>query len=48
MKRRDLLIFGVAGALAAAGGAGVLQIYKHTIGVRKIFEYPDPIYLKAE
>ena len=47
MKRRDLLKFGVAGALAAAGGAGVLQIYKHTIGVRKIFEYSDPILRKV-
>ena len=47
MKRRDLLKFGVAGVLAAAGGAGVLQIYKHTIGVRKIFEYPDPILRKV-
>ena len=43
MKRRDFLKFGVAGVLAAAGGAGLLQIYKHTTGVRKIFEYPDPI-----
>ena len=43
MKRRDLLKFGLVSVLAAAGGAGLLQIYKHTIGVREIFEYPDPI-----
>jgi peptide deformylase len=43
MNRRDLLKFGLAGAVAAAGGTGFLKIYKHTTGVRKIFEYPDPI-----
>jgi peptide deformylase len=43
MNRRDLLKFGVAGAVAAAGGAGFLKIYKRATGVRKIFEYPDPI-----
>ena len=43
MNRRDLLKFGLAGAVAAAGGTGFFKIYKRTTGVRKIFEYPDPI-----
>jgi peptide deformylase len=43
MNRRDLLKFGLAGAVAAAGGTGFLKIYRRTTGVRKIFEYPDPI-----
>ena len=43
MNRRDLLKFGLAGAVAAAGGSGFLTIYKRTAGVKKIFEYPDPI-----
>ena len=43
MKRRDLIKFGLFSTLAALGGAGFLKIYRHTIGVRKIFEYPDPI-----
>jgi len=43
MKRRDLLKFGLVSALAAAGVTGFLKIYKHTTGVKKIFEYPDPI-----
>jgi len=47
MKRRDLLKFGLVSILAAAGGTGLLQIYKHTIGVREIFEYPDPILRKV-
>jgi peptide deformylase len=47
MKRRDLLKFGLVSILAAGGGAGFLQIYKHTIGVREISEYPDPILRKV-
>ena len=43
MKRRDLLKLGLFGALAAAGGAGLLKFYKYHLGVRKILEYPDPI-----
>ena len=43
MKRRDLLKFGLFTSLAAAGSAGFLKIYKHTSGVHKITEYPDPI-----
>jgi peptide deformylase len=46
MKRRDLLKFGLFGALVAAGGTGFLKVYKHTTGVRKIFEYPAPILRK--
>ena len=33
----------VFGALAAAGGSGILKIYKHAAGVAKIFEYPHPV-----
>jgi peptide deformylase len=47
MKRRDFLKFGFVSLLAAAGGAGILQIYKHTIGVREIFECPAPILRKV-
>ena len=47
MKRRDLLKFGLVSVLAAAGGTGFLKIYKRTTGVRKIFEYPDPILRKV-
>ena len=47
MKRRDLLKFGIAGALAAAGGTGFFKIYRRTAGVRKISEYPDPILRKV-
>jgi peptide deformylase len=47
MKRRDLLKFGLVSVLAAAGGSGFLKIYKRTTGVRKIFEYPDPILRKV-
>ena len=43
MKRRDLLKFGLFTSLAAAGGAGFLNIYKYTTGVRKIVEYPAPV-----
>lgn len=43
MKRRDLLKFGLFTTLAAAGGAGFLKIYKHTSGVHKIMEHPDPV-----
>jgi len=43
MKRRSLLKLGLFSAVAAAGGSGFLQIYKHCTGVRKIFAYPDPI-----
>ncbi len=43
MKRRDLLKFGLFTSLAAAGGAGFLKIYRHTTGVREIFEYPAPV-----
>lgn len=43
MNRRDLLKFGFAGAVAAAGGTGFLKIYERTTGVRKICEYPEPI-----
>ena len=47
MKRRDFLKFGLVSVLAAAGGSGFLKIYKRTTGVRKIFEYPDPILRKV-
>ena len=43
MKRRDLLKFGIFGALAVAAGTGFLNFYKHRTGVKKIFEFPDPI-----
>ena len=43
MKRRDLLKLGLFTTLAAAGGAGFLKIYRHTSGVREIFEYPAPV-----
>jgi peptide deformylase len=43
MKRRDLLKLGLFSTLAAAGGAGFLKIYRHTSGVREIFEYPAPV-----
>lgn len=46
MKRRSLLKFGLYSVLAAAGSTGFLKIYKHCTGVRKIFEYPDPILRK--
>ena len=47
MNRRDLLKFGLAGAVAAAGCTGFLKLYKRTTGVRKIFEYPDPLLRRA-
>ena len=47
MKRRDLLKFGLFGALAAAMGIGFLKIYKNHLGVRKITEYPAPILRKV-
>ena len=34
---------GLFTSLAAAGGAGFLKIYRHTTGVREIFEYPAPV-----
>lgn len=43
MNRREILKFSLYGALAAAGGGGLLQIYKHTTGVRPITAYPDPV-----
>jgi peptide deformylase len=43
MRRRDILKFGLFGALAAAAGTGFLNIYKHHTGVKKIFEFPAPI-----
>jgi peptide deformylase len=46
MKRRDLLKYGLFSTLAAAGGTVFLKIYQHATGVRKIFEYPDPILRK--
>ena len=46
MKRRNLLKFGLLSGLAALGGTGFLNIYKHTTGVRKIFEYPASILRK--
>ena len=46
MKRRDLLKFGLYSAMAAAGGAGFLNIYKHSTGVAKIAKYPDPVLRK--
>ena len=46
IKRRDLLKFSIINTLAAAGGLGILKIYKHTAGVGKIFEYPDPVLRK--
>lgn len=45
MRRRDILKFGLFGALAAAAGNGFLKIYKHHTGVKKIFECPAPILL---
>ncbi len=47
MKRRDLLKFGLFSALAAAGGAGFLKIYKYHLGVNEITEYPAPILRKV-
>ena len=46
MKRRELLKIGLFSALAAAGGAGFLKIYRHRTGVRKIFEFPAPVLRK--
>ena len=46
MKRRDLLKFGLFSALAATAGTGFLKIYKHRTGVKKIFEFPDPMLRK--
>jgi hypothetical protein len=46
MRRRDLLNFGLFGALAATAGTGFLKIYRHRTGVKKIFEFPDPILRK--
>ncbi|MCP4627388.1 MAG: peptide deformylase [bacterium] len=46
MKRRDFLKFAIISVLAATGGLGILKTYKHTAGVGKIFEYPDPILRK--
>ena len=43
MRRRDILKFGLFGALAAAVGTGFLKIYQRHIGVKKIFEFPAPI-----
>lgn len=43
MNRRTLLKFGLYGTIAAAGGAGLLKIYKHAAGAADIIEYPDPI-----
>ena len=46
MKRRDILKFGLISALAATAGTGFLKIYKRHTGVKKIFEFPDPILRK--
>lgn len=46
MKRRDLLKFGLYGAIATVGCPGFLKIYQHSTGVRKIFKYPTPILRK--
>ena len=43
MKRRDLLKLGLLTAMAGAGGAAFLRIYKRSTGVRKIVEYPAPV-----
>ena len=43
MKRRDLFKFGLFTALAAAGGAGFLKIYKHATGAGEILEYPADV-----
>lgn len=43
MKRRDLLKIGLFTTLTAAGGAAFLKIYRHSSGVKEIFEYPSPI-----
>ena len=43
MNRRELLKIGLFGAIATAGGAGLLQIYKHTTGVQPISKFPDPV-----
>jgi peptide deformylase len=47
MKRRNLLKFGVFSALAPVGGFGLLKLYKHTAGVAKIIEYPEPVLRKV-
>ena len=47
MKRRDLLKLGIISALATAGGAGALRLYKRTAGIGRIIEYPDPILRQA-
>ena len=43
MNRRKLLKLGLYGALAAAGGGGLIKIYKHASGAGDIIKYPDPI-----
>ena len=43
MNRRAFLKFGLCGSLAAAGGTGLLKIYKHASGAKDIIAYPDPI-----
>ena len=43
MNRRQLLKLGLFGAVATAGGGGLLQIYKHTTGVQPISKFPDPV-----
>jgi peptide deformylase len=43
MRRRDLLKLGLLAILATGGSAGILKIYKHTSGIREIFEYPAPV-----
>ena len=43
MNRRDLLKLGLLTAMAGAGGAAFLKIYKRSTGVKEIFEYPAPI-----
>jgi hypothetical protein len=46
MKRRDFLKFGLFSALASTAGTGFLKIYRHHTGVKKIFEFPDPMLRK--
>ena len=43
MKRRDLLKLGLLMAVAGAGGAAFLKIYKRSTGVKEIFVYPAPV-----
>ena len=43
MKRRDLFKLGLFTALAVAGGAGLLKIYKHATSAGEFLEYPADV-----